>query len=521
MKVLVCGSSGLVGRDLCSLLDESSIEYVGIHNTRSVKNSHRIDILNEEELRRFFDKHLPTVCVNCIADRNVDACEKNWEQTKRINIDIVEALVKLCAELDIPFFHISTDYVFDGRGTSSSLTEPNPLQNYGISKLIAEKRILAYDMSSCIIRVPVLYTDSYHSLSETAVTQLAKKVFDSTKVVKEDNYSIRRPVFIPDLCTFILDCIMNEETGVFHFNNPIDRTSKYMMCKAIGDFLQIPTNHIIPNNSVPTNNAGRPYDTDLFDIQYERSDYPITTIDQGIKKIFSKFLHPRLILTEAPSESVFYLIDLDGTLLDTDKLHFNCYKAVLDLYSINLEWSIYEKVQNLNLYLQTLIKLEFSKERWSTMPTLEEVKEKKNKLMMQSTSIQFIKGAEELLHYFDRYSINYAVVTNTSLETVTHFKTLLPSLNLVKNWVTRQDYTEPKPSPECYKLAIKKFYNNEEYIVGIENTVAGYTALKSSTSHIYMVGEADTYTHKTLANEDIYFVKDIKSMFLDKDHNNN
>ena len=521
MKVLVCGSSGLVRRYLCSLLNDSSIEYVGIHNSRPVPHSYRVDILNNEELRKFFHTHMPTVCVNCIADRNVDACEKNWEQTKRINIDIVEALVKLCAELDIPFFHISTDYVFDGRGTSSSLTEANPLQNYGISKLIAEKRILAYDISSCIIRVPVLYTDSYHSLSETAVTQLAKKVFDSTKVVKEDNYSIRRPVFIPDLCAFILDCIVNEETGIFHFNNPIDRTSKYMMCKAIGDFLQMPTDHILPNNSAPTNNAGRPYDTDLFDIQYERSDYPITTIDKGIKRIFSKFVHSPLILTEAPSESVFYLIDLDGTLIDTDRLHFDCYKAVLDLYGIHLEWSIYEKVQDLNRYLQTLLNSDILKESWTKRPTLEEIKEKKNKLMMQANSIQFIKGAEELLHYFDRYSINYAVVTNTSLETVNHFKTLLPSLNLIKNLITRKDYTQPKPNSECYELAVKKFYTNESYTIGIENTIAGYTALKSITSHIYIVGEAGTYTHKTLANEDIYFVKDIKAMFLNKDHNNN
>ena len=84
MKVLVCGSSGLVGNDLCNLLEKEGIEYIGIHNTRPRPKSHKIDILNSAELNTFLGKENPTVCINCIADRNVDLCETNWEQTKKV-----------------------------------------------------------------------------------------------------------------------------------------------------------------------------------------------------------------------------------------------------------------------------------------------------------------------------------------------------------------------------------------------------------------------------------------------------
>ena len=505
MLVLVCGSSGLIGRDLCAELERSSISYIGIHNTRPVKNSHKINILNSLELSDFLSIHKPTICINCIADRNVDGCEKDWILTKKINIDIVESLATSCFERNIHLIHISTDYVFDGK-TQPSLpsSEPNPLQNYGISKYIAEKRVLSSTTTSCIIRVPVLYTDSYLSLLETAVTQLGKKVFDSTLSITEDHYSIRRPVFIPDLCHFIIKCIFNKTPGIVHFFNNKDRITKYEIIKMIGNYLNKSIEHIKPIDTAPANCAGRPYDTCLDDRSYTRSDYPFTSIKDGIAKCFSPFYHPQLNLTSPPTESVFYLIDLDGTLINTDYLHYTCYFKALQSLGINLDWDTYQRIEDLNDYINKLVE--------PSQISLHDIKQLKLKLLKEIHTIEYIKGANELLDYFDRYSIQYAVVTNTSEESISHFKSILPSLNRVKNWITRKDYSDPKPSPECYQLALSMFYKNEKYIVGIENTVAGYKALQAITKHIYIICEGNSYTHKQLKDNDIYFIKDISSL---------
>ena len=54
------------------------------------------------------------------------------------------------------------------------------------------------------------------------------------------------------------------------------------------------------------------------------------------------------------------------------------------------------------------------------------------------------------------------------------------------NWISKDDYVNRKPNPECYNLAISKYYNNEKFIIGIENTIAGYNALKNITNIIYL-----------------------------------
>ena len=44
-----------------------------------------------------------------------------------------------------------------------------------------------------------------------------------------------------------------------------------------------------------------------------------------------------------------------------------------------------------------------------------------------------------------------------------------------------------KPESECWIKAINKYYKNEKFIIGIENTYAGYKSLKNITDHIYIV----------------------------------
>lgn len=502
MKVLVCGSSGLVGNDLCRLLQQKQIDFVGIHNTRSVPHSYKINILDEKELLSFFDEQNPTVCVNCIADRNVDTCETNWEQTKRVNVDIVSNLAKICSQKNIFLIHVSTDYVFDGRSSPyTPQSEPNPLQNYGISKLLAELKVKAYATNYCIVRVPVLYTNTYHTLSETAVTLLGKKVMDRTQPTKEDDYSVRRPVFIPDLCSFLLDCIQTRRQGVYHFYNPTDKTTKYEMCTMIANYLETSSSHISPVSTPPSNNANRPYDTDFTDNQYDRNAFPVTTLQDGIAKCFEKFWHPPL---SSINNDVLYLIDLDGTLVDTDRLHYNSYKQALGEVGIPIDWDSYEKDDSIGSYLQSLLP---SHEYYMT------IRKRKAEIMKETKEITMVQGAEELLSRFQETKTNYVVVTNTSRETVNHFKSICKPLQSIQNWITRDDCTNLKPHQEPYETAIKRYGKGESYIVGLENTVTGYKSLQSLTSRIYILTEHNSHTHKTLKHKDCYLIPDLKCLY--------
>jgi S-adenosylmethionine synthetase len=501
MKILITGGSGLVGRYLIELLEQKNIEYISTYNSRLSKNGFNLDFSNENTIDSFFKEQQPTICINCIVQRYTDICEKDWNMTYEININIVDRLTRVCKKYNIYFIHLSTDYVFDGKVPPffpESL--PNPLQNYGISKLISELRVKSNIDNYTIIRVPVLYTDSAENLSENAVTLIGKSVLNKVKNIKEDDLSIRRPVYIPDLCNFIIRFINSPEYGIFHFYNPYDKVTKYKISKIIAEYLNTSYNHITPVKDTSINFAARPYDTFLNDTKYNIEEYTITRLEEGISRCFSKWKHPSIYDINNKNE-FFFLIDLDGTLVDTDKLHYECYKNACNQFNIELsydEFNIVINTCNLETYfLQKLSKSEYIK-----------LKEQKNKLFNQIKNVEFIKGADIFLKYCIENDINLAVVTNTSRETVEFLKGKLPLLNSIKNWIVREDYSETKPNSECYELAISKYYKNEKYIIGFENTLSGYESIKKCVNITYFITDENSYSYKQIKNEDIFLVKD-------------
>lgn len=485
-RVLVCGASGLLGRRVVEHLRKNSIDFIGTYKSNPVKDGIYIDFMDLKSIETTMAHHNITTCVNCIVERQVDVCENNWDEIKRVNIDVTNNIAKVCSLLDVHLIHISTDYVFDGlKPPYTPQSEPNPLQNYGISKLISEHRVRRHTTNHTIIRVPVLYSEHTRNLSENAVSLIGKKVLDRTKTYTEDNFSIRRPLYIEDLCIYIIDCIKKEIRGTQHFGNPHDKVTKYSVAEKIAKYLE-KTLNVTPINEPPKDGADRPIDTQLV----EKSDeYIFTTIDEGIQRCFRKLKHPSL--RKSPSE-VFLLIDLDGTLTDTDEIHFKAYNMVLG-DDINVK-NIVESV-GIDTYLRSNYDEDMVKS----------IKNEKLNNMLKFDGINFIKNADKLIELIHELNINHCVVTNTNRRVVEHFKEKLPLLNKLKHWIVREDYSLPKPNPECYKLAMARYHTPGQCVIGIENSKSGYEALKHVTDCIYLVNE-------DMKSEDVFIINDHESV---------
>lgn len=503
MTILITGASGILGRTLIQLLEKMNINYIGTYHSRAVSNSFNIHFEDEKKIYSFLKEKKIKVCINCIVQRQVDICENNWNEIKRINIDIVDILSRQCNLLNIYLIHISTDYVFDGKMSPYyPMNETNPLQNYGISKLISEKRVIQNMISTnyIIIRVPVLYSDNYENLSENAVTIIGKKVLNEIEETIEDNYSIRRPVFIEDFCNFIISLINEKKYGIYHYYNPVDKITKYGITKLIGNYLGKTTRHIIASEN-NENVASRPYDTELKDDKYNIYNYHKTNLKEGIEKCFLKWKHPSIV--DSPTNTFFILIDLDGTILNTDKTHYKAYKKVFDLYDIDFTYKEFEKIIN-----ESSMELFIS----SNNLDINEIKNKKLTYLYEDNDIEFIKGADLFLEYLINNNINYAIVTNTSLNVVEYYKKCLPLLRKVSNWITRDNYIYPKPNAESYQIAIQKYYKNEKYKIGFENTLNGYEAIKNIVDYHYFITNKSSYIYNKMKKEDIYLIKDYISL---------
>jgi dTDP-4-dehydrorhamnose reductase len=500
--ILVCGASGLLGKELCLYFDDNNIEYIGTYNKNKINkpNMFQIDFSNVIELEKFLIEHKIQSCVFCIVERLLDKCENNWNEIKQTNINLVHITSYICNKLDINFIHFSTDYVFDGsKQPNLPDSEKNPLQNYGISKLISEYRVIKNCKKYCVIRTPVLYSP-LSQIHDNAVCLIGKNVMDlrQNKTFIEDNYCIRRPLYISDLCHFIYDCIDKQYNGIYHFYNPYNKFTKYEVCKIIGDVLDIEINNIIPNNSSSEGIAPRPYDTQLQDDKYDIEKYKFNNFIETVVKCFSKFKHPKITISN--KDDFFICLDMDGTIVDSTIAHYNAYEKAFTKFNktmINIEqWNNIIMNDNIDNYLKTI----FDETTFNTFK-----KEKRN--ILKEQEISFTKNSDVFINFLIENNFNFCIVTNTSKETVEIFKQKLPLLNEIKQWVYREDYKLPKPDGECYELAKQKYYKNEKYIIGIEDSMVGYKALKEHTDLIYI------YNNETIfKNNDCFLFNDFSQI---------
>jgi beta-phosphoglucomutase-like phosphatase (HAD superfamily) len=218
--------------------------------------------------------------------------------------------------------------------------------------------------------------------------------------------------------------------------------------------------------------AARPYDTQLVDTKYDINMYSFTPLAEGIKRAFKHLYHPPIF--ENPS-SVFLLLDLDGTLIDTEGLHFHAYKGAFAKWGYTFDEDDFQKLIQHGMY--------------PNCHNLAEIRDLKNKnLRSFHGEIPWISGADIFLKKLISMGINFAIVTNTGKENVEFFKQKLPLLAQVKNWITREDTPLGKPHSQPYEEAKNRFWKEGQTIIGFENTLTGLRSLEKVSRCIYYVG---------------------------------
>ena len=128
--ILVFGKSGQIGNELQS--------FENVHALDRSEADLSVPLACYDVVR----KYRPEAVINAAAYTNVDAAEDENILANQINGKSPGKIAQACAELNIPLVHISTDYVFDGSGQDpwQVFAKPNPINCYGESKLMGEKK---------------------------------------------------------------------------------------------------------------------------------------------------------------------------------------------------------------------------------------------------------------------------------------------------------------------------------------------------------------------------------------------
>ena len=136
-SVWITGAGGLLGSCLLKTAPQFAPESQAIGLRRE-----ELDLTDFSAVRARFLAERPAAVLHCAAIAHPPACERDSAQARRVNVDATRCLSELAAE--IPFFFCSSDLVFDGRrGNYSEADAPNPLSVYSVTKVAAEKVVLA------------------------------------------------------------------------------------------------------------------------------------------------------------------------------------------------------------------------------------------------------------------------------------------------------------------------------------------------------------------------------------------
>jgi dTDP-4-dehydrorhamnose reductase len=174
---------------------------------------------DENAINAFFVKHAISHCINCAAYTAVDKAETEPEEAFNINAEAVKKLAEACQSHKAIFIHISTDYVFNGEGSSPyTETDPtSPVSVYGSSKLKGEALAMEYCEETIIIRTSWVYSRYGKNFVKTMMRLMAEK--ESIGVVCDQ---FGAPTYAADLAEAILQIISKFEkpaSGIYHYSN--------------------------------------------------------------------------------------------------------------------------------------------------------------------------------------------------------------------------------------------------------------------------------------------------------------
>lgn len=217
MKYLVTGAAGQLGRclvDRLRVLDDS--EFLAL-------NSSDLDITDRDKVERIIEEYQPDVVINAAAYTAVDKAESDAELAEAVNVSGAENLALACAKQDCLFFHVSTDYVYDGLAQIAYQEEDrvSPVSVYGSSKLRGEQAAIRAYPKTVIIRTAWVFSEYSNNFVKTMLKLAPER--ETLSVVGDQ---IGCPTYAGD----IADCLLNlselfrnesAQAGIYNFAGDI------------------------------------------------------------------------------------------------------------------------------------------------------------------------------------------------------------------------------------------------------------------------------------------------------------
>ncbi|MCZ6465505.1 MAG: dTDP-4-dehydrorhamnose reductase [Proteobacteria bacterium] len=218
-RFLVTGKTGQLGtwlvRRLTADADSVLVRATGRED---------LDLANPPTMKKVFEGLAggpPDVLVNAAAFTAVDRCESEEELALRVNAESPRKLARACREAGVRMVHVSTDFVFDGRGRKpyDEKAAARPQTAYGRTKLAGERLVFDEHPDALVVRASWVFGPG-RNFVRTMIEQAEKRrsgAISSPLRVVDDQQG--RPTYAADLAQAILDLVAEQARGIIHVCN--------------------------------------------------------------------------------------------------------------------------------------------------------------------------------------------------------------------------------------------------------------------------------------------------------------
>src|SRR5262249_506872 len=170
MRFLLLGGTGQVGQEFRALALPKDVEVVA-------PSRGEFDLGDPRAIARMIGAQPWNAVINAAAYTDVDRAETEELVAFAVNAAAPSRLAAETGRRGIPFVHISTDYVFDGRKGAPYVEEDAvaPLNAYGRSKLAGERGIRAANPQHVIVRTSWVYSPFRKNFVRTILRLAAER----------------------------------------------------------------------------------------------------------------------------------------------------------------------------------------------------------------------------------------------------------------------------------------------------------------------------------------------------------
>ncbi|WP_415918896.1 dTDP-4-dehydrorhamnose reductase [Tateyamaria sp. SN6-1] len=209
--ILVIGRTGQVAIELARL--DPEVQCVGRET---------VDLTQPDRLAAFLADTPAKAIINAAAYTAVDAAEAEPAVAHAVNAVAVGVMAQHAARVDIPFVHISTDYVFSGGGTVPwHETDPVAPQNvYGQSKLSGEAQVTEAGGVHAILRTSWVFSAHGSNFLKTMLRLSESR--DHLTIVADQIGGPTPARAIAQACLMLARSVTRHTSGIYHFSGAPD-----------------------------------------------------------------------------------------------------------------------------------------------------------------------------------------------------------------------------------------------------------------------------------------------------------